>query len=621
MDIFNILASPFLAFMFFFAYAWVAKADGVDTYLAAHINLLQNEKLDRDGEIPCTGTMQWDKGADVASAANLLLGADGNYFDITGTTTITQITAAQSQPGTVVKLHFDSSLIIEHDGDNIVLPGAVNITVRAGDELEFVENTAGKWRLTNWYSASKKNLINLLPNSGFGLWSWSGLAQGATGVQSDYEIGSAIYDEDAEGVDDSGNWTKTDCTMAKTNDPGNGAGGSDNYYTITETAATQRISQILAGLTPGKLYKFSIWIKNGTGTWANAVLKIMDSALISLLAYTNLATEAAWADYSVIFEATETNNQMVIDLALGGGETAKLDTMQVIEVGPGCFAADSKAPDGWQKTASLGLLRVQNDTVHCSGYYGIRVTKSTDDSEYIFPFALFYNQEYHYTKYRGKTVTFGCYLYSVSVNNNVKIAIADSDGRTESSFCAADTLTWIEISRECGVSITAFKPEIRFEGDNGDIAYISQPMLIVGPEIGEGNYNQTKDEIIFCENDIASHRLDGVSGLSDGGDTLRIRQDTSGKIPQDAKGLFMHIKAGDSASAATQDCYVYLRGVTYSQNQLICSVGGLANDAYSYVFGLTPCDENGNIYYQIAASGAGTFSIHSLRYRGVLIGG
>jgi hypothetical protein len=45
------------------------------------------------------------KGADVASAGALTLGTDGNYFDITGTTTITSI--ATLGIGTQVTLHFD----------------------------------------------------------------------------------------------------------------------------------------------------------------------------------------------------------------------------------------------------------------------------------------------------------------------------------------------------------------------------------------------------------------------------------------------------------------------------------------------------------------------------------
>ena len=44
--------------------------------------------------------VSWSKGSDVASAGALTLGTDGNYFDITGTTTITSI--ATLGIGTVV---------------------------------------------------------------------------------------------------------------------------------------------------------------------------------------------------------------------------------------------------------------------------------------------------------------------------------------------------------------------------------------------------------------------------------------------------------------------------------------------------------------------------------------
>lgn len=40
-----------------FGYAWTTKTDNVDTVAAAHINLLQTEKLDRDGAIPMTGAL------------------------------------------------------------------------------------------------------------------------------------------------------------------------------------------------------------------------------------------------------------------------------------------------------------------------------------------------------------------------------------------------------------------------------------------------------------------------------------------------------------------------------------------------------------------------------------
>lgn len=95
--------------------------------------------------------VRWSKGADVASANALTLGTDGNYFDITGTTTI--VTIGTLAVGTVVKLHFDGILTLSHDGTDIILPGGANITTAAGDEAEFVEYATGDWRCTNYTKA------------------------------------------------------------------------------------------------------------------------------------------------------------------------------------------------------------------------------------------------------------------------------------------------------------------------------------------------------------------------------------------------------------------------------------------------------------------------------------
>lgn len=469
----------------------------------------------------------------------------------------------------------------------------------------------------------KTRFTNLLPNSGFGLWSRSsgaGLKQRTTGVQSDYEIGSAAYDEDGETADDSGNWTKTDCTMARTNDSGNGAGSSDYYYTITETGATQRISQALSGLTIGKLYKFSVFIKNGTGTWASAKIKILDNALANTLAETVLATNAAWEDYSVIFVATEATNQMVIDLALGSGETAKLDSMKVIEVIPGCIGANDEGPDWWTKTSTLYLHRIQNDATHCHGLYGVRATKKANTAEYLNAFGRVYNKATHYLRYRGRTIAFGCWVYSVDSSSNVKLQINDSDGTTTSTnYSSSNALIWLEITRTCSSTITSFTPRILFDGDTNDIAYVSQPMLIYGSSIGNGNYIQPRDEVIWCEDNVPSNKFENTQIYSDSNGFVYAEADSSGAIPKDAKSLFIFTKCKDSGSAATAIVYILLRGPVDAQYVYINSIGGLADNAYNHEGGWTPCDENARLHYVIVASGTDTFSVLGFRYRGVQI--
>lgn len=95
-----------------------------------------------------TKTQTWSKGADVASAAALPVLTDGNYFDVTGTTTVTSIDSLGV--GTVIKLHFDGALILTHHATDLVLPGGANITTVAGDEAEFFEYASGDWRCTNY---------------------------------------------------------------------------------------------------------------------------------------------------------------------------------------------------------------------------------------------------------------------------------------------------------------------------------------------------------------------------------------------------------------------------------------------------------------------------------------
>ena len=82
------------------------------------------------------------QGADVASANDMTLG-DGNFFDITGVTTINTI--ATKGVGTFVVLQFDGILQLTHSAD-LVLPTAANITTAAGDIAVFYEYAAGDWR-------------------------------------------------------------------------------------------------------------------------------------------------------------------------------------------------------------------------------------------------------------------------------------------------------------------------------------------------------------------------------------------------------------------------------------------------------------------------------------------
>jgi len=124
------------------------------------------------GDLDCNGAqIQWSKGADVASATALAVLTDGNYFDVTGTTTITSINTTGG-PGTLIKLHFDGVVTLTHHSTDLILAGATNFTTEAGDELEFVEYASGDYRMTGW------SLAGTAPGGGGG---GAFLGEGASG--------------------------------------------------------------------------------------------------------------------------------------------------------------------------------------------------------------------------------------------------------------------------------------------------------------------------------------------------------------------------------------------------------------------------------------------------------
>ena len=95
------------------------------------------------------------QGADVASANNLVLGEDGNSFEITGTTEVQLISNDLWQNGARITLLFTSTPTVKHatatSGDNItiLLAGAADFVASAGDTLTLILSEIGgtqAWR-------------------------------------------------------------------------------------------------------------------------------------------------------------------------------------------------------------------------------------------------------------------------------------------------------------------------------------------------------------------------------------------------------------------------------------------------------------------------------------------
>ena len=81
--------------------------------------------------------------------------------------------------------------------------------------------------------------------------------------------------------------------------------------------------------------------------------------------------------------------------------------------------------------------------------------------------------------------------------------------------------------------------------------------------------------------------------------------------PANIKAVSARIACRDSASVATNNlCVLISPNATDGASPVIARPSGLVNDYFAEAEGICPCDANGDIYYQIAASGASTMDIY-----------
>lgn len=95
----------------------------------------------------------WEQGSDVASAGTISLG-EGGYFNITGTTTITDIDFATDKAGRRAWAKFSGALTLTHNASTLILPTGANITTAAGDTAEFVSEGSDAVRCVSYQRAS-----------------------------------------------------------------------------------------------------------------------------------------------------------------------------------------------------------------------------------------------------------------------------------------------------------------------------------------------------------------------------------------------------------------------------------------------------------------------------------
>jgi hypothetical protein len=93
----------------------------------------------------------WEQGADVASAGTISLG-EGGYFNVTGTTAITDVDFATDKAGRKAWVKF-AGILTFTNGANLILPTGANITTAAGDTACLVSEGSDVVRCVSYQRA------------------------------------------------------------------------------------------------------------------------------------------------------------------------------------------------------------------------------------------------------------------------------------------------------------------------------------------------------------------------------------------------------------------------------------------------------------------------------------
>jgi hypothetical protein len=250
--------------------------------------------------------------------------------------------------------------------------------------------------------------------------------------------------------------------------------------------------------------------------------------------------------------------------------------------------------------------------------YSLKATKGSNDPEYIWWNSQGHDISGKYESFLGKVMTISAWAHSVSAVDNVKAAIYhNGTWSTGSLLTTADAWTWLsELTQTINTSSTDIRFGFCFDGDIGDVAYISQPMLVFGSSIGEGNYIQPPGEFIWFETGVNSTTLKDITGSGDVAQTtLNIEADSNGKIPKGVKEVNIYGLCRDSVSVST-----LANGITFTgknTHQLSCA--GIANDIWQKDSFHLGCDDNGDMDYEIIASNGTTFDTNVVQYRGARV--
>jgi hypothetical protein len=486
----------------------------------------------------------------------------------------------------------------------------------AGTNALYYRNESGQSGVV----AHQAPLVNLLTNSGFGVWSQGTVTATATGAAPVTDGDNAALTAGGTlvtngGVDsDTASWSESGATLASV------AGGkTGNCLEMTwvagaESGAYQSIS---SGLTSGKLYQLSAYVKSGTAGAVSFSISVGNSGTQTVTG----TTSGSWVRYTYMWEypgSGDTTIRLYQKSSAAG--TTLFDSITLHEITPGCIAADTVGPDGWWKyNTGAKVWREHTGTnTKYGSFYALKMLSDASNDGLIWPSSALRTDPHHLERFRNRQTTFGAWV-KTSTASNARLGFYDGSTTTYSGYhSGGGSWEWLEVTYTFPTNSTYANVSL-FQTQTTSTAYFSQPMLVFGPSIGQGNYSAPPGEIVWTDTTIVLTSLDGVAGFSDvSATTLNLEADSSGRIPKGAKATYVISSINDSLSSAS-NAYLYLSADATQGYQYWTTCAGVPDDRPSRAMGWQRCDSNGDWRYTIDASGSATFDITLMRILGVQV--
>ncbi len=459
--------------------------------------------------------------------------------------------------------------------------------------------------------------VNLLTNTGFGVWSNSTLLEATGGAAPVLDGANAALVNNllTNGGFDSATTGWVSANSATLSSEAGGKTG--NTLQILENSGANPIAYQTVTTVIGKLYQFNAYI-NSNASEATYKIRIGTSGVTGSENFDsgNLEASNNWtsAVENVVFEATGTSTTVTFQqiTTSGSGKTQWYDSTTLYEVTPGCVAANTVGPDGWKKTSTLDVHRQHLDSTFTTDgeFYSCKVTKGANGAEYLYQQ---FNTLGDYEIFLNQVMTHASWAYSVTATDNVKIAIYHNGAWSLlGSFSGADAWEWQELTQTINSSSTDVRFGWLFDGDSGDVAYVQMPIVVRGSSIGQGNYVRNQDKIINLEKtfNLTDWSVTAKSTSTD--IAINLEAQSNGKLPKGIKTVYFGVTVRDSGSSGA-NVVLNLDANVSAARDFIANIGtaGLTlidNDKLE-TQARVRCNVNGDIESEITASGSLTMDV------------